>query len=338
MRKIIFGFLLSINCVIPQNTKQKNISPKIFDTLSTINNLFKKTEYFLDKEFTKNDIGRIESYVIDSKWNIYIADNKTIYKFSKKGQYINKRTSQGRGPGEFVKIGIMTIDGNDNLYIEDKGAEKIVKYSSELKFIKEFKKYDISPIQTMLVKDNRTLVCLLNTYNKAVINEYDINTGKLITKCGSNNNLQNPKNSFRDGGGMVIDGAKIYYVHSLDPQIHVIEDKKEYELLKKMSSGFKLIGKNEKTIKLHAPPYSTVADLKIYGKYLILMHWKPIANKNKLFNSIYNTDGSIIKENVPGFWLTQTKVHKDGKFYAIYDERTNGDIEAGIMVRILEGK
>lgn len=338
MIKIILVMLLSVNYILPQRNDRKTISPKTFDTLSSVHYLFNKREFSLDQKITQNDVGRVNDFLIDSKGNVIIADNFTIYKFDKKGDFIKKIKKSGRGPGEFVKIGAMAIDRNDNIYIEDSGAGKIVQYSNDFKLLKEIKKSDISSCQTMLIKENKALVCLLNTRGQDVINIYDINTGKLISKCGGNNKMQISMQPYQDGGGLVIDNSKIYYAHCLDPQIHVIDGGREYDLLKKPPSGFRVIDKNKKRIDPYNNSFSTVMDLKKYGDFLIIMYLKPVNNTSKIFSDIYTCNGELVGRNIPGFWLVQTKELAGDKYYRIFDERAGGYTANGLIVRIIEGK
>lgn len=332
---LIICFISTI--AFAQVGNKKEIPQSAIDTLKSIDNLFEKREFFLDKEVIIKDFDKFNSYVMDNKNDIFVNDFKYIYKFNSKGIFIKKITKIGMGPGEMKAMGQMAVDAENNLYVDDVGTGKIVKYNSDLHFIKEFKKTLIGPSQTMLISENKYIVCLLNVPGNETLVVYDKNTGKLVYKGGKNNKLNQYIPAFQVGGGLFIHNSKYYYVHTLDPQIHVIESKKEYDLLKKMPSYFKTIYKRPKSYDPFDADYSKVVDLQNIGNTFFLFSLRPPLNRKYLppVCDIISSNGEILKQRMQTKWLNLSKKLSDGVYYRVIDMRYSGGLEAGIKVRIL---
>lgn len=340
MLKIFLLFLFCASAILPQNGVKKEIPIAVIDTLKSVDNLFSKTEYFLDKKTTSSKMDMLNSFVMDNLGNVFLNDYKTIYKFDKTGKLIKEINKQGIGPGEIKVFGKMAIDDDNNLYVEDNGSGKFVKYSNELKFLKEFRKAIIAPAQSLVIKDNKYLVCFLNTAGNEVLNVYDKDSGKPIYRGGKNNKLHRFVDAYQDGGGLVLYDSKYYYVHSLDPQIHVIDKNSEYDLLKKLPSFFETIHSKRKSIDPQKVDYSRVADFHNYGGTFFLISLRPPMDKKFLppICDIISSKGEILKQKMECKWLNQSKKLSEGKYYRVIDMRISGNAEAGIKVRIIEMK
>ncbi|WP_147679211.1 6-bladed beta-propeller [Algibacter pacificus] len=145
-KKYIVSFLVLplffFNCNKPakKNDLAKNV-------ISIDNSFLKKTVLFsrlLDSityiQLETNNtclIGEIGK-IITHKNRLYIHDRKTktIFWFSKKGDYINKLKKIGKGPGEYLKISDFFIY-NDIIHIYDANLRKIFQYSLNGEFLKD---------------------------------------------------------------------------------------------------------------------------------------------------------------------------------------------------------
>ena len=336
LKRILFMCLISTT-VFSQAGILKEIPQGTIDTLKSVDNLFERREFFLDKEIITKDFDKFNSYVMDNKGDVFVSDFKFVYKFNSKGVFIKKIMKMGMGPGEMKAMGQMAVDTENNLYIDDVGSGKIVKYNNDLRFIKEFKKTIIGPSQTMVISENKYVVCLLNLQGNETLTVYDKNSGNLVYKGGKNNKLNQYLPAFQVGGGMFIHNSKYYYVHTLDPQIHVIEAKKEYDLLKKMPSYFKTIYKRPKSNDPFDADYSKVVDFQNYGNTFFLFSLRPPVDRKFLpaVCDIISSNGEILKQRVQTKWLNLSKKLSEGIYYRVIDMRYSGGLEAGIKVRML---
>ena len=68
---------------------------------------------------------------IDSHNNIYVADCNgcEIRVFNQQGTYIKSIGKKGKGPGEFLEVLGMTIDGNDNLVVVDRTNDRFTRFT-----------------------------------------------------------------------------------------------------------------------------------------------------------------------------------------------------------------
>jgi hypothetical protein len=70
--------------------------------------------------------------------HIFITASDKIFEFTRKGQFIRRIASVGKGPGEYIALRNITYDEkNDLLYIFTNYTRQILKYSSDNKFIGE---------------------------------------------------------------------------------------------------------------------------------------------------------------------------------------------------------
>jgi hypothetical protein len=331
-KSIIIACLLFV-CV--EANAQKDIPRNVIDTLKTVNNLFTKTEIFLDKEITAKELGGINDYVMDKHRNIFVTDREQIYKFNSAGKLLKKIRKTGEGPGEFKSIGVMTADGEGNLYIEDGSGNKIVKYSNNLVFIKEFRKEITGAADKMFIKDNKYLVCYYSCQPIEVMAIYDNDTGIIAAQKGKGNKLCSTLIPTPTGGGITLCGNKIYFVHPVDPQIHVLDNDREYDLLKKLPYRFVPAFSNSRM-----STYSLTVDLLSYANILFLITTDPGENGRfmPLKCNIYSTSGELIRDNIPAGYITKSKKYSGNEFYRITDMRYKGDVNAGVVLSILEMK
>jgi|GEM_PF-4824799 len=148
--------------------------------LKEINDGFRKEQ--------PNYFARISSICVDDEGNLYVADgkHKTIFKFSKDGEFIKTIGREGQGPGEFMDEFMEISFGNDKkIYVVDNVRLKIIVYGKDGEFIKELK----SPF-FMLSRRDKVAV-----NRKGEIYLYSLGGLKVIDKFDSNMKL---KESFFD--------------------------------------------------------------------------------------------------------------------------------------------
>ncbi|MBI9063112.1 MAG: 6-bladed beta-propeller [Marinilabiliaceae bacterium] len=74
----------------------------------------------------------------DSSYVILDEINKSIFRFDKKGVFLNKIGQKGRGPGEYVvPKSVIDIENKKQIVVGDIGLQKLLVYSYEGKLIKE---------------------------------------------------------------------------------------------------------------------------------------------------------------------------------------------------------
>lgn len=111
------------------------------------NNLIKVSEFvdsisYIALEYSKECIiGNVYDLCF-MNGNFYIYDNltKSIFIFDYKGNFKNKISSTGRGPGEYIEISGFSVNSVDStVNVHDGGLKKILKYSPNGNFISEIK-------------------------------------------------------------------------------------------------------------------------------------------------------------------------------------------------------
>ena len=95
-------------------------SVNLIDHLTIGNDPSKSIEYIL---------GEPRDVSVDSKGNIYVADQKkmTVKVFDKSGNYLRSIGQRGRGPGEFLSFKELTINSKDELLIADREQLRVTK-------------------------------------------------------------------------------------------------------------------------------------------------------------------------------------------------------------------
>ena len=78
---------------------------------------------------------------IDNKGNIYTLDrgDLIIRIFDKNGNFKNTFGRSGQGPGEFIELSRIFINSEGIIYIHDTGNTRVTRFSSEGKYIDDFK-------------------------------------------------------------------------------------------------------------------------------------------------------------------------------------------------------
>lgn len=78
----------------------------------------------------------------DSQGNIYITDgyiNSRVAKYDRNGDWVKSWGEPGTGPGQFRTPHAIAIDRNDNVYVGDRGNERVQIFSPDGKYLREWK-------------------------------------------------------------------------------------------------------------------------------------------------------------------------------------------------------
>ena len=78
----------------------------------------------------------------DSQGNIYITDgyiNSRVAKYDKNGDWVKSWGEPGTGPGQFRTPHAIAIDKNDNVYVGDRGNQRVQIFDTSGKYLREWK-------------------------------------------------------------------------------------------------------------------------------------------------------------------------------------------------------
>ncbi len=78
----------------------------------------------------------------DSKGNIYISDgyiNSRVAKYDRNGDWVGSWGEPGTGPGQFRTPHAIVIDRNDNVYVGDRGNERVQVFDTDGRYLREWK-------------------------------------------------------------------------------------------------------------------------------------------------------------------------------------------------------
>jgi streptogramin lyase len=78
----------------------------------------------------------------DSQGNIYISDgyvNSRVAKFDKNGDWVTSFGEPGKGPGQFNTPHAIAIDDKDNVYVGDRGNQRVQVFDTDGKYLREWK-------------------------------------------------------------------------------------------------------------------------------------------------------------------------------------------------------
>lgn len=326
-------YLIQIN--YSQSIKENTLKKIDFDTLKSVDNIFQKEEIEI-RDVPGLFMMDIIDYHADIDGGIYMIDRKNLYHFAHNGEFIKKYDKSGSGPSEVKNLNKVLIDKQGNIFLEDLGNQKIIKLTKQFKYLIEFKKKDISPIQDWDVKNGKYLVCFhLFTKPNAIV-VYDVNSGELVKKQGKSNELFLKHDAYIGGGGLVIKGNKIYYMSSLEYQIYStdIDKSRDEVLLKNTPPYFKRISGNMNAAKLKGNNFSFIDDIfLINNNFFVIFYPPPSTGKpNSPFCDIVTLDGKIVKSRIAVKYLVGTKQYGENKFIRVIDLRSY-DLEKNKEVR-----
>lgn len=152
----------------------------------TYSSLFSKAGIIVLEDTDESLLGRIDKIeFLDN--NLYVLEeNRGLFMFNKQGKFIKMIGSKGGGPGEYVGLNDMSVDAeNKKIYLLDGQSQKILRYSSNGNYEKDFKLENkgtrTSHIQYFNGKVYTDLYAFDKSRNRFLLSEVDINTGKRIS-------------------------------------------------------------------------------------------------------------------------------------------------------------
>jgi hypothetical protein len=161
IKKILSASILSMlilnSCDEKNNISKDTISLEI-TSIKKINDLYSRIssyEFIKLKTDSSNRLGTVDKIVFYND-TIYIADrrkSKSVFVYSKNGQFISSVSNIGQGPGEYIQISDFNIDKLTNeLYILDAELRKILIYDNKCKFLREIK-LDFIAVSFIITED-----------------------------------------------------------------------------------------------------------------------------------------------------------------------------------------
>ena len=109
---------------------------------------------------------------VDAYGNLYVCDSGTVYKLSSEGEPVARYLLAQPGTGRLVHPVDMTVDEAGNLYVVDEKGHRVLKYSTEGKFLRAFGKYGdatgqfIAPFKITALTDGTLLIADTAKYLK----------------------------------------------------------------------------------------------------------------------------------------------------------------------------
>ncbi len=155
----------------------------------------KKSELEVIKlETTKTSLLGSPSKIVYANNHFYILGNKgkSVYCFSREGNFIRKIKKVGKGPGEYIQLADFDVDDEGNIFTWCISSRKIIKYSNEGTFLKTYK-FD-NPIFinfSLIDNDNFLLYSVITGQEyKCIAGIYDCTKKKLTPILGSPTSIE----------------------------------------------------------------------------------------------------------------------------------------------------
>lgn len=152
----------------------------------TYSSLFSKVGIIVLEDTDESLLGKIDKIeFLDN--NLYVLDRgRGLFMFNKQGKFIKKIGNKGSGPGEYVSLNDMSVDTeNKKIYLLDDQTQKILRYSSNGNYEKEFRLENKGTRSSYIQYFNGKLYTNLYTFDKSrnrfLLSEVDINTGKRLS-------------------------------------------------------------------------------------------------------------------------------------------------------------
>ena len=120
----------------------------------------------------QGDTKRAFLLTVDTNGNLYVCDDTTVYKLGSEGEPVAHYPLAQPGTGRLVHPVDMTVDAAGNLYVVDEKGHRILKYSTEGKFLRTFGEYGdaagqfIAPFKIAALTDGTLLVADTAKYLK----------------------------------------------------------------------------------------------------------------------------------------------------------------------------
>lgn len=120
----------------------------------------------------QGDTKRAFLLTVDANGNLYVCDDETVYKLGSEGEPVARYPLAQPGTGRLVHPVDMTVDEAGNLYVVDEKGHRVLKYSTEGKFLRAFGEYGdaagqfIAPFRIAALTDGTLLVADTAKYLK----------------------------------------------------------------------------------------------------------------------------------------------------------------------------
>ena len=120
----------------------------------------------------QGDTKRAFLLTVDTNGNLYVCDDTTVYKLSSEGEPVARYPLAQPETGRLVHPVDMTVDAAGNLYVVDEKGHRVLKYSTEGKFLRTFGEYGdaagqfIAPFKIAALTDSTLLVADTAKYLK----------------------------------------------------------------------------------------------------------------------------------------------------------------------------
>ena len=120
----------------------------------------------------QGDTKRAFLLTVDAHRNLYVCDDGTVYKLSSEGEPIARYPLAQPGTGRLVHPVDMTVDAVGNLYVVDEKGHRVLKYSTQGKFLRAFGEYGdaagqfIAPFKIAALTDGTLLIADTAKYLK----------------------------------------------------------------------------------------------------------------------------------------------------------------------------
>ncbi|MCP2604710.1 6-bladed beta-propeller [Candidatus Aminicenantes bacterium AH-873-B07] len=243
------------------------------------------TKLVLKEEFTigkgekeEEMISELFSFAVDNEGKIYILDRResVIKVFDNKGKYLMKIGKQGQGPGEMNKpIGIR-ITKNNELIIEDILNQRLIYFSLDGKFLRNFSTAKILGFSGAVIDSKGNIIGrqLVPSPQKITweIKKFDNKLNPLFTIYSTEfqNPLQGKFNPFNYLNYFEIDDKDfIYFGDYKEYEIKVFNPKgKLAKRIRKEYKPVKITEKNKKEFFNRIPPEASMFKDRIeFPKY-----------------------------------------------------------------------
>ena len=130
--------------------------------------------------------GRPTDVAWDSQDNIFVSDgytNSRVAKMAKSGDWVKAVGTHGSGPDQFSTPHGIGADAKGNIYVADRGNNRIQVYDPDLKFIKSFT--NVRAPWTICVSPGAKQYLFTADGNTGHIYKLDIETGNLVGWFGN---------------------------------------------------------------------------------------------------------------------------------------------------------
>lgn len=138
-------------------------------------------EINLEKSDIQDDFTSISSIGLLSSGELVVPNGymNTIYVIQEDGTLKRKIHKEGRGPGEFVVLGRISVDEEDNIYVYDPSQRKMIVFYAPgyTEFYEYFSKEYIS---NFIILDGLTNIATYSPYTEYLFNTVDFKEEELL--------------------------------------------------------------------------------------------------------------------------------------------------------------